>query len=59
LILHWGIGRKNPNEWVGPDDKFLPPETKRWPDGKACQSKFIKDTKDPLYRQIHLNFSWI
>lgn len=36
LVLHWGIGRKVPMEWVAPDVKFLPPESKLWPDGKAC-----------------------
>ena len=42
LMLHWGIGRKNAADWTGPDDKFLPKDSKRWPDGKAVQTKFIK-----------------
>lgn len=28
LILHWGIGRNRDFEWVAPDNKFLPPDTK-------------------------------
>ncbi len=36
LILHWGVGKRIPGEWTGPDDKYLPLDTKRWPDGKAC-----------------------
>ena len=35
LVLHWGIGKKQPFEWTGPEDKFLPLESVRWPDGKA------------------------
>lgn len=40
LVLHWGISKKQVGEWTGPDDKFLPIDTKRFPDGKACQTKF-------------------
>ena len=37
LILHWGIGRKNPGEWTAADHKYLPKQkTNPWPDGKAC-----------------------
>jgi len=35
LVLHWGIGKKQIGEWVAADDKFLPPDTKKWGDGKA------------------------
>lgn len=59
LILHWGIGKKQAGEWTAPDDKYLPSETKRFGDGKACQTKFIKDASDPNYRSIHIDFNWI
>ena len=36
LILHWGMGKKVPCEWTGPDTKYLPQESKIFPDGKAC-----------------------
>ena len=35
LVLHWGIGKKQIGEWIAADDKFLPPDTKKWGDGKA------------------------
>lgn len=41
LVLHWGISKKNVGEWNSPDDRYLPKETTRFRDGKACQSKFI------------------
>ena len=59
LILHWGMSRKNPNEWGPPDDKFFPLETKRFTDGKACQTKFIPDLEFQNYRSIHMDLSWI
>ena len=40
LVLHWGISKKNPGEWTGADDRFLPKDTTRFKDGKACQTKF-------------------
>ena len=36
LILHWGISKKNPGEWNGPDDRYLPKDTIRFQDGKAA-----------------------
>ena len=41
-----------------PDDKYLPLETKRMPDGKACQTLFIKDKVQPAFRSIHMDISW-
>lgn len=40
LVLHWGVGRKAFGEWTGVDEKYMPLDTKRWPDGKACQTVF-------------------
>ena len=60
LILHWAISKKNFGEWNSPDDRYLPKETIRFKDGKACQTKFTrgKDSKESLYRAIHINFQW-
>ena len=58
LILHWAISKKNPGEWNSPDDRYLPTQTVRFRDGKACQTKFIRDPKAPNLRTIHLNFWW-
>ena len=59
LVLHWGIGKKAPFEWVGADDKFLPLESKRWPDGKAVQTKFILNKGNKDYRTLHIDFFWL
>ena len=59
LILHWGIGKRVPGEWTSPDDRYLPKETKRWTDGKACQTKFLKCSENPFFRTIHIDFQWI
>jgi hypothetical protein len=36
LVLHWGVGRKNVGEWTAADEKYLPLDTKKFPDGKAA-----------------------
>jgi len=59
LVLHWGVGRKVANEWVAAEDKFLPQGSKRWPDGKACQTKFKVEQGNPNFRDVHLDFKWI
>lgn len=59
LILHWGMSKKNPGEWGPPDDKYFPLETKRFTDGKACQTKFIKDQDKPDFREIKMDIKWI
>ena len=56
LVLHWAIGRKVLFEWTEPDDKFLPLSTKKFGDGKACQTTFIKDVGDRDFRTIHIEF---
>lgn len=57
-MLHWGISKKNPCEWFGPDDRFLPLDSIRFKDGKACQTKFQKDPRSPGLRSLHINFWW-
>lgn len=59
LVLHWGVGKKVPFEWVAPDEKFFPPDTRKFGDGKACQTKFQPDAKQPDYRLIHIDLSWV
>ena len=56
LILHWGIGKKVANEWVCPDEKYIPIESKIFHDGKACQTKFVKNAGNNLFRTIHIDF---
>jgi len=58
LVLHWGISKKTPCDWNSPDDRYLPVDTIRFRDGKACQTKFQRDSKSPGMRQIHINFWW-
>jgi hypothetical protein len=36
VILHWGISKKDLYQWTGPDDRYLPPQTIRFQDGKAA-----------------------
>lgn len=50
LILHWGVGKRTQGEWLAADDKYLPEETRKWGDGKACQTRFIPDKSQPDYR---------
>jgi hypothetical protein len=47
LILHWAISKKNIGEWNNVDDRYIPRDTTIFRDGKACQTKFIKDPKIP------------
>ena len=54
LILHWGISKKNFGEWNSPDDRYMPKESTKFKDGKAFQTKFIKDRKKITYRSIHI-----
>lgn len=58
LVLHWGMSKKNPCEWNSPDDRYLPADSIRFRDGKACQTKFQRDPKSPGMRQVHINFWW-
>lgn len=58
LILHWGISKKNPGDWTSPDDRYLPKDTVRFTDGKACQTKFAIDSRTPNMRSIFLKFWW-
>lgn len=58
LVLHWGLSKKTPCEWNSPDDRYLPPDSSRFRDGKACQTRFQRDPKSPGLRQLHINFWW-
>lgn len=46
LIFHWGIGMKQACQWERPDDKYLPPNTIRFSDNKACQTTLALDHTD-------------
>ena len=59
LVLHWGVGKRAVGEWVAVDEKFMPVDTKRFADGKACQTKFQVDRQHPDYRKIHIELSWV
>lgn len=43
LILHWSTGKKTAFEWAGADDKYLPPDSIKFGDGKAIQTKFQRN----------------
>jgi hypothetical protein len=66
LILHWGISKRNAGEWNSPDDRYLPDDTLRFRDGKACQTKFLRDHSTTSggakaignLRSVHINFWW-
>ena len=47
LVLHWGVGIKNAGEWVGAEEKYLPPTTIKLGDGKASQTIFEVNKENP------------
>jgi hypothetical protein len=56
LILHWGIGRKNLNNWEKADEAFFPPKTKPF-DEKSAQTLFINNLKHHhSFKSIYLSF---
>ena len=59
LVLHWGVGRKNPCDWSRPEDSHLPCNSVRWSDKIAVQSVFKRNSFYPEYRTLQLVFQWI
>ena len=59
LVLHWGVGRKNPCDWSRPEDSHLPRNSVRWSDKIAVQSVFERNSFYPEYRTLQLVFQWI
>lgn len=59
LILHWGMSRKKIGAWGTPDLAFQPVESQQWPDGLACQTKFIKEAELPSIRLVTIVIKWV
>jgi hypothetical protein len=43
LVLHWGIGKMHPHEWLCPDSELLPPTSVVFDPKKAVQTFFTQD----------------
>lgn len=55
LILHWGLSYKS-KEWVAASSDIYPQQTKRF-DGKAVQTKFIKDLEQTKTNSIRIHIN--
>jgi hypothetical protein len=59
LLIHWGLGIKNSGEWTGADEKFCPPNTAKFFDGKACQTSLLPNSENKELRLATFIFEWI